>query len=105
MSKESTPEGIGVTPGAEAAGVSIKLVGAHVILDYVAGGTFLHFHALVAVRSDGVTAHYVPIAPVLSVRPLDESRQTDRQTNRETSDWCTEDACYVRGCTLGKIVY
>ena len=46
------PEDVGVTPGAETAGVDVELVGADVVLDDVAGRAFLHLHALVPVRRD-----------------------------------------------------
>ena len=61
------PEGVGVTPGAEATRLQVELVGAHVVFHHVAGRSLLHLHALVPVRRDGVAANPVAVTPVLSV--------------------------------------
>lgn len=67
------PDRVGVTPDAEASSFRLELVGAFVFLDGGAGAAFFHVHALAAIRSDGVPAHPVAIAAVLSVLPLNIS--------------------------------
>ena len=81
------PESVGVTPGAQAAGVGVALVGADVTLDHIAGRPFLHLHALVTVCRDGVAAHQVAVASVLPVRPLERMQRMPDADKTELARW------------------
>ena len=62
------PDDVVVAPGAVAPRFLVALFEARIVLNHVAGRPFLYLDTLVPAGQDGVLAHQVVVAPVLSVR-------------------------------------